>query len=485
VTARCLLVCSALLLLFANGAYGTGRYQRTKDGKALIWNDNPGRSEEAIWSGGRDPNGYAIGPGTLTWYRAKRNFLTGATIPSPKAGAVVNTYSGNMVRGKLNGPVVKVDAKGKTFYANFANGNKIGYWSAGPAPAPTPDQRRNERGPGSAVVEAPAKEPAPSPDQRRNESVRTGPVVEASPQGPALVPNQRRNERVHTDAVAEAPAEGPAAVPDERRNKRVKTEAPAEGPEPDLDQGRNESVHEGAVVEAPTQRGASLELGTPASALQRSLVAAASLRASVPPTPPAPSSSPAGIDPIVTNRIIADFKEETQSVLSRVGDATANFHEIDRLESVQKLPAPVSESVGSLVERARDFRAKVGYETALHEYRAETETVDALSVVDQITRNIAANDASEANARVADFLKSNPEPTADSQKGLWRYLTSVRLLCSRSERDADIHLQRAKSLASAGKTSEAIREYQEAYRIFPNPVTAEKIRQLQDNSLGL
>jgi tetratricopeptide (TPR) repeat protein len=152
---------------------------------------------------------------------------------------------------------------------------------------------------------------------------------------------------------------------------------------------------------------------------------------------------------------------------------------------VQKLPAPVSENVGSLVERARDFRAKVGYETALHEYRTETETVDALSVVDQITRSIAANDASEANTRVADFLKSNPEPTADSQKGLWRYLTSVRLLCSRSQRDADIHLQRAQSLASAGKTSEAIREYQEAYRIFPNPVTAEKIRQLQDNSLGL
>jgi hypothetical protein len=483
-------------------------YQRTKDGKALIWNDNPGRSEEAIWSGGRDPNGYAIGPGTLTWYRVERKFLTGSNIPPPKGGAVVRRYSGKMVRGKLDGPVVTVDAKGKTFYATFVNRTKIGFWSAGPALAPTPDQRRTERGPGSAVAEASAA------DQGRNESVHTGPIVEASPRGPAPTSDQRRTERVHTDAAVETADEGPAAVPDQRRNKRVHTgpdkeapaeepapapdqgrnkrvhsspdkEAPAEGPSSAPDHGRSESVHEGAIVEAPTQRSASLELGTPASSLQRSAVAAASLRASVPPTPPAPSSSPAGVDPIVTNRIIADFKEETQSVLSRVGDATGNFHEIDRLESVQKLPAPVSESVGSLVERARDFRVKVGYETALHEYRAETETVDALSVVDQITRNIAANDASEANARLADFLKSNPEPTADSEKGLWRYLNSVRLLCSRSERDADIHLQRGQSLASAGKTSEAIREYQEAYRIFPNPVTAEKIRQLQDNSLGL
>src|SRR6267143_1921345 len=126
------------------------------------------------------------------------------------------------------------------------------------------------------------------------------------------------------------------------------------------------------------------------------VAAAASPQASTPSTPSAPSSSPAAVDPAVKDRMIADFKDETQSVLSRVGDATGSFHEIDRLESVQKLPAPVSESVGSLVERARDFRVKVGYETALHEYGAETETVDALSVVDQITRNIAAKDASAA-----------------------------------------------------------------------------------------
>jgi hypothetical protein len=207
-------------------------------------------------------------------------------------------------------------------------------------------------------------------------------------------------------------------------------------------------------------------------------VAAASPQAS---TPSAQSSSPAAVDPAVKERMIADFKDETQSVLSRVADATGNFREVDRLESMQKLPAPVSESVGSLVERARDFRAKVGYEAALHEYRMETQTVDALSVVDQITRNIAAKDASAASSRLADFLKSNPEPTAESEKALWRYLTSMRSLCGRLEKDADVHLQQAQSLASAGKKNDAIREYQEANRIFPKPATAEKIRQLQGN----
>jgi hypothetical protein len=53
------------------------------------------------------------------------------------------------------------------------------------------------------------------------------------------------------------------------------------------------------------------------------------------------------------------------------------------------------------------------------------------------------------------------------------------------EKEAEVRSQRAQAFASAGKTGEAIREYQEAYRIFPNPATAEKIRQLQSNSLGL
>jgi hypothetical protein len=196
-------------------------------------------------------------------------------------------------------------------------------------------------------------------------------------------------------------------------------------------------------------------------------------------------SNPGEIEPAVKNRMISDFKEQTQSVFSRVSDATGNFQDVDRLNSVQRLPSPVSEDVASLVDRARDFRVRLGYETALSECRAETETVDALSTLEQSTRNIADNNAAAANSGLNDFLKSNPEPPQDSEKSLWRYLTSVRSLCSRLEKEAEVRSQRAQAFASAGKTGQAIREYQEAYRIFPNPATAEKIRQLQSNSLGL
>src|SRR5438477_5962498 len=267
------------------------------------------------------------------------------------------------------------------------------------------------------------------------------------------------------------------------------------GPLPRTDQPLNERVSKGAVNAQPPAEGpprfaaaASIRPFTPAPAPSAPAPSAPAPSAPAPSIPatsaPAPSTPPA-VEPEVKSRMITDFKEQTQAVLSRVGDATGNFPEIDRLDSVQQLPPPVSESVASLVDRARDFRAKVGYETALSECRSETETVDALSAVDQSTRNIASNNASAANSGLTDFLKDNPEPMVDTQRPLWRYLTSMRLLCSRLEKEAETHLERAGAFASAGRTGDAIREYQEAYRTFPNPATAEKIRQLQRNSLGL
>jgi hypothetical protein len=183
--------------------------------------------------------------------------------------------------------------------------------------------------------------------------------------------------------------------------------------------------------------------------------------------------------------MIIDFKEETAAVLTQVGEATDNFHGVERLDAVGQLPGHLSESVTSLVQRARDFRAKVGYETALRDYRAETQTVDALSAIEQVTRSIATNDASAANAKLTDFLKANPEPAAENERPLWQYLNSMQQVCSRSAREADFHMKRAESFAAASRNSEAIREYQEAYRAFPNPAIWEKIRQLQANSLGL
>lgn len=186
VNARSLFIFSALLLL-ASSAYADGLYLRTKDKKTLVWNNYPAPGEAVTWSGARDKDGYASGEGTVTWYSAGRKFLSGTRLPFFR-NAVVSGYSGKMVRGKLDGPVITVKTKGQIFHGTFVNGNKVGDWAAGPAPSPSSprdesvlvadrtakaDQPRNEPIGQEAVVEAPAEgsKQTPIPAQPTNQDV--------------------------------------------------------------------------------------------------------------------------------------------------------------------------------------------------------------------------------------------------------------------------------------------------------------------------
>ena len=160
-------------------------------------------------------------------------------------------------------------------------------------------------------------------------------------------------------------------------------------------------------------------------------------------------------------------------------DATGNFREIESLDAVRALPASVSASVTFLANQGLEFRLRLGVEKTLYEHLAELETVDALVAVDEITRDLAAKNAPIARKELSDFVRHYSEPRADSQKALWRYLTSAFSLLDRLKTEAETHLQQARSLEAAGKKSEALREQEQVYRIYPNPVTAEKIRQLK------
>lgn len=147
VNSRSFSVWSALiLLLFASSTFA-GKYQRTKDGKTRVWNNYPEPGDTATWSGDRDADKYATGYGTLTWYMPQRKYVTGSSLPSMAHTASIR-YSGNMIRGKLDGPVVNVDANGAVFYGKFANGRRVGDWSSRPAPSSnrtaTVDQKRDE-----------------------------------------------------------------------------------------------------------------------------------------------------------------------------------------------------------------------------------------------------------------------------------------------------------------------------------------------------
>ncbi len=177
--------------------------------------------------------------------------------------------------------------------------------------------------------------------------------------------------------------------------------------------------------------------------------------------------------------MIADLRRQTDFVLGQVRDATGNFHEVDRLDQVKALPPTVSAHVALLANQARAFRATLGYEVTYYECLAEMQAVDALVVVDEATRNLADKDAPSARKTLSTFTKRYSEPATDAGKPLWRYLLSMSSLCDRLKNEAEGHLPQALSLETSGKKSEALQELREIYRIYPNPVTAEKIKQLQ------
>jgi hypothetical protein len=108
------------LLLASVGLGAAGEYQQTRDGKTKIWNASPKPGESASWAGARDKEGYATGFGTITWYTEQ--------------GKVYAMYYGNMIRGKLDGPV-NAHSRGKTAHAYFAGGGRVTEWARGAAPS--------------------------------------------------------------------------------------------------------------------------------------------------------------------------------------------------------------------------------------------------------------------------------------------------------------------------------------------------------------
>jgi len=168
------LVCAAFLACAAPAF--AGKYQRTLDKKAHVWNDDPKPWEECNWGGGRDRHNLADGPGTLTWYNDEKGPTTRTQFTAERLH-FVSKVTGTMLRGRWEGMVESMNADGHIAHALFDNGKLMTAWVDGPAPAQakgaaTPTERK-----APAEPEAVAKPQAvPQPE------VLTKPRVAAEPQ---------------------------------------------------------------------------------------------------------------------------------------------------------------------------------------------------------------------------------------------------------------------------------------------------------------
>ena len=216
-----------LLLILAKGALADGAYQRTEDHKkTLVWNNNPKPDDTATWSGGRDAEGYATGPGTLQWFRRDRSFTTGSNVFSPKK-TLISSYSGTMVHGKFSGSVMTVD-HGKTYHATFVDGHEKGRWTAGPV-----------------VTKA--------------ESVETGAAAEKPERAESAISTEVASESSKAKKISEEKTQ--PRVPEE-----TSADIPAAGPEesevrPAIAQTAIEEPEQSATPRAPVTRKAALAPG--------------------------------------------------------------------------------------------------------------------------------------------------------------------------------------------------------------------------------
>jgi hypothetical protein len=172
---------SYVLMALTGVAFAGGEYQRTKNGKTMVWNSKPQPGDIVTWSGDRDSEQYATGFGTLIWY---------TTQPGSKPD-VYSVYYGNMVRGKFEGPV-NAHVKEKTAHAVFTDGTRTSGWTEGPAP----NWKVAQKAPEPVAQEAPAKaettsRPTPIKSvtaERNAESKREQPARAIKPEPPTETP---------------------------------------------------------------------------------------------------------------------------------------------------------------------------------------------------------------------------------------------------------------------------------------------------------
>ncbi len=221
-----------LLLILAKGALADGAYQRTDDRKkTFVWNNNPKPDDTATWSGGRDAEGYATGPGTLQWFRTDRSFTTGSNVFSPKK-TLISSYSGTMVHGKFSGGVMTVD-HGTTYHATFVDGHNNGRWTAGPV-----------------VTKAESAEPAAAAEKPERTASATSTEVASESSKTKKISEEKTQPRVAEETSADIPAAGPEESEVSGQRSEVSKSATA-----------SEEPEQSATPRAPVTRKAALAPG--------------------------------------------------------------------------------------------------------------------------------------------------------------------------------------------------------------------------------
>ena len=218
-TRRCIVPGTLLALLFASAALA-GQYQKTKDGRTLVWNEDHKPDDPVSWSGKRDADGYATGYGTLTWYTSDDMLETGSNLPR-KHYTVSSRISGTMVHGKFGeAPPTTTAAAPTAPEKPKKKWGLFGIFKPRPKPTPaqveaTPTPRPKSR---SSQVEATPHISSPPPTNAEAPPPPTAkPTATSSAAGNSLESLMHAPSSLRLNSPAASPSAAspsPAATPD-------------------------------------------------------------------------------------------------------------------------------------------------------------------------------------------------------------------------------------------------------------------------------
>lgn len=202
---RRLLVHSGLLALLITGTAFAGRYQRTRDNKTRVWNENPKPGDLVTWSDARDAKGYATGYGTVTWFSPQNEAETGSHIARQRHYTVSRSESGTMVHGKLEEASATAEPKKK-------EGRDISEQRSG-APSTHTEATATKPQPSPAQENATSPAPTPANDSldslmRVPSSLKLNPPADASP-----LPSSPSPTATPDISVQLSPASSPSPSP--------------------------------------------------------------------------------------------------------------------------------------------------------------------------------------------------------------------------------------------------------------------------------
>ena len=239
---RIFFVFIALLSILPAHASHAGQYERAKDGKTIVWNDEPQAGDAAAWFGDRDKEGYATGVGELTWYTGD--------------GELFARYFGKMERGKFQG-AVNVHSRGKTAHAVFDDGKRIGAWI--PGRATLADRRKPADAKKLSTVakteNAPAEQrPKPNLAKMMADAPAEGPppqIATKSPAAPAKTPGDQPKQPF---AKAQTEERSPSAVTKTESLAKSDTGSNNENSKPEVSDflGPPATLRNDPVVETPS-----------------------------------------------------------------------------------------------------------------------------------------------------------------------------------------------------------------------------------------